>query len=84
MSIFNNTTARPLRTCKHWSYRAPDKRNPAMHSFLSVKPIATVKPPSKGIYHFNGETLPNFDAVKDAARKQNFGILRMGAVNINL
>ena len=84
MSIFNNTTARPLRTRKHWSFRAPDKRNPSMRSFLRVKAIATVKPPSKGIYHFNGETLPNFDAVKDAARGKGYGILRMGAVNINL
>jgi hypothetical protein len=85
MSIFNSTlertTAKPK---KHWSFRRPDRRNPAVRSLLSVRSVATVKPPCRGVYAFNGESLDSFDAVKVAARKANFGILRMGAVSINL
>lgn len=85
MSIFNSTTARTTaKPKKHWSFRLPDRRNPAVRSLLSVRSVATVKPPCRGVYSFNGETLSSFNEVKDAARKANYGILRMGAVSINL
>ena len=85
MSLFNSTTARPLRSKKpHWSYRAPDKRNPKMRDFLRPRLVATVKPASKGIYSFNGETCTSFEGVKSVAKAKGYGIFRMGIVNVNL
>ena len=85
MSLFNSTTARPLRSKKpHWSFRAPDKRNPKLKSYLAPRLVATVKPASKGIYSFNGETCTSFEGVKTVAKAKGYGILRMGIVSVNL
>ncbi len=84
MSLFNSTTARPLRTKKHWSFLAPDKRNPKMKDFLRPRLVATVKPASKGIYSFNGENCTSFDGVKTVAKTKGYDILRMGIVSVNL
>jgi hypothetical protein len=85
MSIFNSTlertTAKPK---KHWSFRRPDRRNPAIRALFTVRSVATVKPPCRGVYAFNGEQYKSFDEVKAAAREANHSILRMGAVSINL
>ena len=81
MSLFNSTTARPLRSKKpHWSFRAPDKRNPKLKSYLAPRLVAA----SKGIYSFNGETCTSFEGVKTVAKAKGYGILRMGIVSVNL
>jgi len=85
MSIFNRSSINTVaKKKKNWAFLPPDKRNPVVRDSLGVRKIAVIRPPSKGVYQFNGVPCASFDAVKQAAKQAGYGIARMGIINVKL